>query len=115
MSLNPHLWDFHDMTIDATVSKLIAIAICLPFIAGCASDDGVRDQGFGESVHHMIATQTANPGKSAYGFDGVKAGLTLEKYRKDVANPRDIDIADLTGSQNVVGSGMGSGTGSGNR
>ncbi len=115
MNLNFRPWVFHDMTIKACAPKPIVIATCLLLVTGCASDDGVTDQGFGDSVHHMIATQTSNPGRSAYGFDGIKAGLTLEKYRKDVANPREIDTADLTGSQNVVGSGTGSGTGSGNK
>ena len=93
----------------------IAIAVCLLIVTGCARDDEVRDQGFGDSVRHMIATQTANPGSSAYGFDGIKAGLTLDKYRKDVANPKDVDTTDLTGSQNAAGSGSGSGSGSGNK
>jgi hypothetical protein len=87
----------------------IAMALGLLMVTGCASDDEFADPGYGNSVRHMIATQTATPGSSAYGLDGIKAGLTLDKYRKDVANPKDVDTQDLTGSRDASGSGSGSG------
>ena len=43
----------------------------------------------------MIALQTSNPTGGAMGMDGQKAALTLQKYRTDVALPRDVDEKEL--------------------
>ena len=82
---------------------LIVFAPSLALIVGCVNDNGISDQGYGNAVHHMIAIQTSNPGRSAYGLDGQKAMLALEKYKKDVANPSEIDSEELTGSTQAVG------------
>ena len=58
---------------------------------GCASNDQAAVSNHGESVRHMIALQTSNPSGGAMGLDGQKAELTLQKYRTDVAIPRDVD------------------------
>ena len=80
---------------------LSAAALSL-LLSGCAQDNAVVGEPFGNSVRHMIASQTANPGRSAYGLDGQKAALTLDKYRKDVANPKEVDTEELTGSTEAV-------------
>ena len=74
----------------------------LALIIGCANNNGISDQGYGNAVHNMIAIQTSNPGKSAYGLDGQKAVLALEKYKKDVANPKEVDSEELTGSTQAI-------------
>lgn len=90
-------------------SEIIKGGMCGPTIllllSGCAQDNAVVEQDYGIAVRHMIAVQTANPGSSAYGLDGQKAALTLDKYRRDVANPKDVDKEGLTGSAGVSASG----------
>ncbi len=75
-------------------SLLGAIPILL-LLTACASENDRTDAHFGDSVRRMIALQTANPGRSAYGLDGQKAALTLERYRTDVANPHEVDTTAL--------------------
>jgi hypothetical protein len=78
---------------------LLGATLILLLLAGCANEAQVADNDFGNSVRHMIALQTANPGKSAYGLDGQKATLTLERYRTDVANPGEVDTKALGTSE----------------
>lgn len=84
------------------IKRVIPCAAPLLLLSGCAQDNAVVEQDFGSAVRHMIAVQTANPGSSAYGLDGQKAALTLDKYRKDVANPKEVDTEELTGSTGAV-------------
>ena len=64
-------------------------------VFGCASNNEVAVSNYGESVRHMIALQTSNPSGGAMGMDGQKAALTLQKYRTDVAIPKDVDKKKL--------------------
>lgn len=60
--------------------------------AGCASDDErFETADFGNAVRETIALQTANPGSTGTGLDGVKAAAVMEAYRKDVAKPQKVD------------------------
>ena len=72
--------------------------------SGCASDDFLSQDDFGNSVRHTIQVQTSSPGTSAYGLDGQKAALAFTEYRKDVAKPAKVDKKELgavtTGSGN---------------
>jgi hypothetical protein len=74
---------------------ILGATLVLLVLTGCASETEVADNDFGNSVRHMIALQTAHPERSAYGLDGQKAALTLDRYRKDVANPADVDTKAL--------------------
>ncbi len=80
-------------------TRLLGPTLALLFLTGCASEGERADNSFGNSVRTMIALQTANPGRSAYGLDGQKAALTLERYRKDVANPSEVDKKALGTSE----------------
>lgn len=73
--------------------------LMLLVLTGCAHEDDRADASFGSTVRHMIAVQTANPGRSAYGLDGQKAALILDNYRKDVAIPQEVDSKGLGTSE----------------
>jgi hypothetical protein len=86
------------------ISRVLATLLPLLLMMGCATDDANRDTRFGQSVRHMLAVQTANPDANARGFDGQKAALSLQQYRKDVAKPQQVDKQEL-GVVAVGGSG----------
>ena len=69
--------------------------LALLLLAGCASDDPRDGYRFGGTVRHQIAIQTANPGASAYGLDGVKAAGALSAYQKDQGDPKSVKSFDL--------------------
>ncbi len=73
----------------------LGTGLALLFLAGCASDDPRDDYRFGGAVRHQIAIQTANPGASAYGLDGVKAAGALSAYQKDQGDPKSVKTFDL--------------------
>lgn len=71
----------------------------LPFLvflvlSGCTSNE-IADHTFGDSVRHMIAIQTARPRSQEIGMDGTKAALALQKYQKDVGDPKLIDKEEI--------------------
>jgi hypothetical protein len=47
------------------------LGICVPvlLLSGCARDN-LAAQDYGNSVRHMIALQTSNPGRGTSGLDG---------------------------------------------
>ena len=82
----------------------LVTAIPLFLLLGCAADNPSADQEYGQAVRHMLAIQTAYPDRNARGFDGQKASLSLQQYRKDVAKPQKVDTQEL-GMVTVGGSG----------
>ena len=73
--------------------------VLLPFLAflvlsGCTSNE-TADHTFGDSVRHTIAIQTARPRSQEIGMDGTKAALALQKYQKDVGDPKLIDKEEI--------------------
>jgi hypothetical protein len=73
--------------------------LLLLLLAGCANDDTRDDYHFGGAVRHQIAIQTANPGSSAYGLDGVKAAGALSAYQKDQGDLKSVDDMDLASAK----------------
>ncbi len=73
----------------------LGTSLALLLLAGCASDDPRDNYRFGGAVRHQIAIQTANPGASAYGLDGVKAAGALSAYQKDQGDPKSVKTFDL--------------------
>lgn len=73
----------------------LGTGLALLLLAGCTSDDPRDDYRFGGAVRHQIAIQTANPGASAYGLDGVKAAGALSAYQKDQGDPKSVKTFDL--------------------
>ena len=69
---------------------LVAILI----FTGCTSNDTTEEK-FGDSVRHTIALQTANPRSQGIGMDGPKAALALQKYQRDVGDPKKIDQQEI--------------------
>ena len=64
------------------------------FLSGCSGNE-TMDHEFGESVRSVIAMQTANPRSRDIGMDGTKAGLALQKYQRDVGDPKKIDQQEI--------------------
>lgn len=73
-------------------------------LGACATDPGLTEQNFGESVRQMIRAQTYDPStlsspsdEAVEGTDGQMLEGTLEAYRETVSNPdavgRDITIS----------------------
>ena len=77
------------------VGGTLRVGLAVLFLAGCASDDSRNDYRCGGAVRHQIAIQTANPGASAYGLDGVKAAGALSAYQKDQGDPKSVKTFDL--------------------
>ncbi len=77
------------------VSGNLGMGLALLLLAGCASKDPWENYHFGGAVRHEIAIQTANPGASAYGLDGVKAAGALSAYQKDQGDPKSVKTFDL--------------------
>lgn len=77
------------------VNGTLGTTLALLLIAGCASNNPWENYHFGGAVHHQIAIQTANPGASAYGLDGVKAAGALSAYQKDQGDPKSVKTFDL--------------------
>ena len=75
--------------------RLTIYLLTLMFITACASNDESTYSNYGDSVRYTIALQTSNPIGGAMGLDGQKAALTLQKYRKDVANPKEVDTKEI--------------------
>ncbi len=73
----------------------LGVGLAMLVLAGCASDDSRNDYRFGGAVRHQIAIQTANPGASAYGLDGIKAAGALSAYQKDQGDPKSVKTFDL--------------------
>ncbi len=73
----------------------LGTGLALLLLAGCASNDPWDNYRFGGAVRHQIAIQTANPGASAYGLDGVKAAGALSAYQKDQGDPKSVKTFDL--------------------
>ena len=73
------------------ISGMPIALMAMVHLLGCASNDEVAVSNHGEAVRHMIALQTSNPSGGAMGLDGQKAALTLQKYRSDVATPKEVD------------------------
>ncbi len=80
-------------------SGMRGAGLALLFLAGCASDDSRDDYRFGGAVRHQIAIQTANPGGSAYGLDGVKAAGALSAYQKYQGDPKSVKTFSLATTQ----------------
>jgi membrane-associated PAP2 superfamily phosphatase len=76
-------------------SVRLGASLALLLIAGCASNNPWENYHFGGAVRHQIAIQTANPGASAYGLDGVKAAGALSAYQKDQGDPKSVKTFDL--------------------
>jgi hypothetical protein len=68
---------------------LFIVAISL--LAGCESTPTALERNFGASVRDMIELQTASPGDKGFGLDGRKSEAIIEKYRKDVAEPKKVE------------------------
>lgn len=84
-------------------SGIIVSFLTLILITACVSIDESANSNYGDSVRHMIALQTSNPTGGAMGLDGQKAALTLQKYRQDVAVPKDVDIKEIGTSKATAG------------
>ena len=69
----------------------LALAAFTALAAGCASDDEPQVTNFGNSVRHMLTLQTASPGTTSSGLDGVKAVAVLDAYRKDQGDRKRIE------------------------
>ncbi len=76
-------------------SLKLGASLTLLLIAGCASNNPWDNYHFGDAVRHQIAIQTASPGASAYGLDGVKAAGALSAYQKDQGDPKSVKTFDL--------------------
>jgi hypothetical protein len=76
------------------LGSLTGICVLMLLMSGCANEN-LADQDYGNSVRHMMALQTANPGRGTSGLDGQKAARSLEEYRKDVAKPESVDKVQL--------------------
>ena len=63
-------------------------------LSGCTSNE-TTEHTFGDSVRHTIAIQTANPRSQEIGMDGTKAALALQKYQRDVGDPKKIDQQEI--------------------
>jgi len=77
----------------------ISFVIFVVLAGGCASDDEIDASNYGDSVRQMIAVQTSHPNSGVTGLDGQKAALTLQRYRTDVATPKEVDTKALGTSQ----------------
>jgi len=65
---------------------------CGLVLSGCATEpDITQDPDFGNSVRHMIALQTADPGSGGTGLDGVMARNIMQKYREHVGEPKRVE------------------------
>jgi hypothetical protein len=69
---------------------------CGLVLSGCATEpDITQDPDFGNSVRHMIALQTADPGSGGTGLDGEKARNTLRTYREHIGDPKRVEQDQL--------------------
>lgn len=83
------------------VAGTLGVGLAVLFLAGCAREDSRNDYHFGGAVRHQIAIQTANPGASAYGLDGVKAAGALSAYQKDQGDLKSVKTFDLETAQDA--------------
>lgn len=84
----------------------LALAAAATLAGGCAHGPENVERDYGNSVRHMVESQTANPAAPAdanaieHG-DGQRLNNVIEAYRKDVAKPEDVkrDIVINVGGQ----------------
>lgn len=77
-------------------TRYLPIISCgVVLLAACTSPNETGQNDYGNSVRHMIAVQTASPGRGPQGLDGQKASLILQKYRMDVPDPKEVDAKAL--------------------
>lgn len=69
--------------------------VAILILVGCTSNNETADHTFGDSVRRTIAIQTASPRSQEIGMDGTKAALALQKYQKDVGDPKKIDQQEI--------------------
>lgn len=82
-------------------SKFIQIILLLlvAFLVGCNTADPLRvEEDFGNSVHQMVQGQIYDPNAALFPdpeppmtLDGIKAGNSLEAYRKEVGSPKEVE------------------------
>ena len=77
------------------VLGIIGAVVNLLILIGCATDNDLAADNFGNTVRHTIAIQTAYPSANGQGLDGQKAALAFSEYRKDVAKPKKVDSKEL--------------------
>ena len=67
----------------------------LPLVAlglsGCATEQSLTQEKFGDSVRHMISEQAYEPGDETPGLDGDKSRRVIHTYREDVAKPKSVE------------------------
>ncbi len=82
------------------ISKITLNALPIFIIlAGCSSTDPVRvEKDFGNSVRHMVESQTYNPAairnpssEPPTELDGEKASAVIESYRAATSKPENIE------------------------
>ena len=79
----------HFMLIKTAGTFTLLLSILL--LTGCESAPTALERNFGSSVRNMIELQTAQPGDRGFGMDGRKAEAVLDRYRKDVADPKEVE------------------------
>ena len=76
------------------ISLLGAILITLAAIGGCETTPTATEADYGNSVRSMVRNQTVNPDPSdavpVNSGDGERAKNAIDVYRKDVAQPENI-------------------------
>ena len=79
----------------ADISRLSAILITLAAMGGCETTPTATEADYGNSVRHMVQSQTLNPTPADSApvdiGDGVRAQNAIDVYRKDVARPEQVN------------------------
>ncbi len=74
---------------------LTLLVLASSLLAACALTPGGERPEFGESVRHMIATQTHTPGDEALPLQGDKAAAAMEAYRRDTGDRQQFGTGKL--------------------
>ena len=79
----------------ADKSRLSAILITLAAVGGCETTPTATEADYGNSVRHMVQSQTLNPTPADSSpvdiGDGVRSQNAIDVYRKDVARPEQVN------------------------
>jgi hypothetical protein len=75
--------------------RLGAILFTLVAIGGCETSPTATETDYGNSVRSMVRNQTVNPGPADTATvdagDGERAQNSIDVYRKDVAQPEQVN------------------------
>jgi hypothetical protein len=91
-----------------TCKTIVSLTLAAGLMAGCAHGPEAVENDYGNSVRHMMQAQTANPAAPAdanaldHG-DGVRLNNAVEAWRKDVAQPENVQqdiVINVGGQQN---------------